>query len=284
MTSKVRFDLTRGICCFHPDLSPIKKAFNFYRLLHQRRPLIDFPQMRLSPANLKRINSFPSYTFLLDLFQRKEISDKELIEILKIIEAFMLRWHICEYRTNELDDIFPKLVEIRNEYLVANIKLFLKKHLPSDAEFESKFSAYSFQGKSDRAKYVLEEIEYFITKNKGEYAISGSEDVHLEHIIPQTIDTHKAKKEQGDWVRYLGGNALEKHRDYVHLIGNLTLLANELNIRASNNPFPAKKKEYRKSNIRLTNDIADSYKSFRFAQVEKRSVSLTKTAIKIWSF
>jgi len=234
--------------------------------------------------NLERIKSFPSYTFLLDLFQRKEIGDKDLIEILKIVETFMLRWHICEKRTNELDDIFPKLVEIKNDPIVTNIKAFLKKHIPPDDEFKDKFSAYSFQGNAERAKYVLEEIEYFITKNTGEYSISGSDDVHLEHIIPQTIDTRKAKKEQGDWVSYLGSNALEKHGDHVYLIGNLTLLADELNIKASNNPFRAKKKEYRKSNITLTKNVADNYKSFKFKQVTKRSVDLAKSAVAIWTF
>lgn len=82
----------------------------------------------------------------------------------------------------------------------------------------------------------------------------------------------------------MGSNALEKHGDYVYLIGNLTLLADELNIKASNNPFRSKKKEYRESNIMLTKKVADNYKSFRFTQVTKRSIDLAKSAVAIWTF
>lgn len=42
------------------------------------------------------------------------------------------------------------------------------------------------------------------------------------------------------------------HKEYVNVIGNLTLIAKSLNIIASNNPFEEKVKEYKKSNIQIT--------------------------------
>jgi len=62
------------------------------------------------------------------------------------------------------------------------------------------------------------------------------------------------------------------------------LLGQKLNIKASNNPFRAKKKEYKKSNISLTLDIASNYSRFKFKEVEKRSVDFAKMALKIWNF
>jgi hypothetical protein len=230
---------------------------------------------------LKRIESTPAYTFLLKLFGQ-EIDEDEIIKVLKGIEAFILRRHICEYRTAELDDIFPKLVLIKDECRYDQIKEMLQKHYPVDAEFEEKFATYSHRRSENRAKYILEQIEYHLIKDQGEYELRSGSDVHLEHIIPMTISTKKALREFGDWVTYLGKDAEENHERYVDRIGNYTLLAQKLNIKASNNPFSAKKKEYRKSNIRMTQELVYRYRVFRYKQVKQRSQEFAKLAVKIW--
>jgi len=215
---------------------------------------------------------------------KRDITDGDKIEILKLLETFMLRRHICEYRTGELDDIFSKLVEVKNENIIINIKENLSKQLPKDEEFEDKLTLFSFKRTIDRAKYMLEQFEYRLIGDQGEYVINSGDEVHLEHIIPQTIDTKKAKKEFGDWITYLGKDATDKHKDYVDCIGNYTLLGQVLNIRASNNPFLAKKKEYKKSTIHLTKEIAQKFSSFRFREVNKRSKEFASLAPKIWGF
>jgi uncharacterized protein with ParB-like and HNH nuclease domain len=232
--------------------------------------------------NLERIKSFPSYIFLLNLFQRS-LPDKTFINILKMLETFMLRRHICEYRTGELDDIFSKIVNLDDNNIEQEVAEFLKKHLPTDGEFEEKLALYSFKGNIDRAKYMLECFEYNAIEDKGEYQIKGGEDVHLEHIIPQVINTLRAKREFGDWVSYLGEKALDKHGIYVDRIGNYTLIASKLNIAASNNPFLAKKNEYKKSNLSLSKFLASNYRDFKFKQVDERSKRFAKLAVEIWN-
>ncbi len=233
--------------------------------------------------NLQRIKSFPSYIFLLNVFQRKELSDDVVIEILKVLETFMLRRHICEYRTGELDDIFSKLVQIDSKDIIRTLIDMLKKDLPSDAEFKDKFSLASFKGNENRAKYILEVFEYSNIKHQGEYTLNTGKELHLEHIIPKTIDTKKSKREFGDWIEYLGENSLDKHKAYVNRIGNFTLLGQKLNIVASNNPFDDKLVEYKKSNISLTKDIASNYTTFFFSDVEERSETMGNEAIILWS-
>ncbi|MDD5218094.1 MAG: HNH endonuclease family protein, partial [Candidatus Omnitrophica bacterium] len=100
---------------------------------------------------------------------------------------------------------------------------------------------------------------------------------------PQTIDTKKSFKEYGDWIGYLGKDALSKHGQYVDRIGNYTLLGQKLNIKASNNPFRAKKKEYKKSNIRLTTQLEQEFSRFKFKQVEKRAEHFSEKAVVIWN-
>jgi uncharacterized protein with ParB-like and HNH nuclease domain len=232
--------------------------------------------------NLKRIESTPTYPFLLGLFSQEVEKDK-IIELLKKIESFILRRHICEYRTAELDDLFPRLVSIMGKNGYEQVSEELKKHCPSDAEFKEKFATYNHKRSENRAKYILEQIEYYLIRDKGEYVLKSGNDVHLEHIIPQTISTKKSLKEFGDWITYLGEDAQEKHHDYVDRIGNYTLLAKELNLKASNNPFLAKKREYKDSNIRMTKEICHDYRTFRYKQVKERSQKLSEIAVKIWS-
>ncbi|MCP1495100.1 uncharacterized protein with ParB-like and HNH nuclease domain [Peribacillus frigoritolerans] len=232
--------------------------------------------------NLTKIKSFPSYIFLIDLFQRN-VEDTKKLEILKLIETFMLRRHICEYRTGELDAIFANLVSVENENIIENIKEKLLKHFPSDNEFRDKFYRYNFRGNENRAKYVLETFEYDLIKDQGEYVLTSGGELHLEHIIPQKITTKKSKEEFGNWEIYLGTNAKEQHMKYVNRIGNFTLIAKKLNIIASNNPYKNKVKEYQKSNIHLTKMLTN-LDEFKIQQVKDRSTEFATKAVQLWSF
>lgn len=233
--------------------------------------------------NLERIKSFPSYTFILNLLQR-EIPRKDMLEILRMIEVFMLRRNICEYRTSELDDIFSKLATFGDDDIANKVKVYLAERMPSNAEFEEKIPLHDFYGQFlDRAKCMLEAIEYKLTGNTEEKRVSDSDDVHLEHIMPQTITTKKSKEELGNWEKYLGDQAIEKHKDYVTKIGNMTLLSGVKNIVASNNPFESKKEIYKESDIKLTQELID-YNSFGFDDVAARSKKLAEMSTEIWNF
>lgn len=263
-------------------LKQVKDASLVYRKIRLREFDEDKVNSRL--LNLQRILSFPSYIFLLSLFQRN-LSTKDEISILKLIETFMLRRHICLKRTGELDVIFAQLVTVDDNDIILNVRENLLEYLPEDEEFEDYFPKHIFKGKLvDRARYVLEQIEYHLIKDKGEYKLASAKDVHLEHIMPQAISTKKIKKEQGDWVEYLGDNAVTKHKRYVSKIGNLTLLAGELNIKASNNPFNNKKDNYKNSNLKLNDSLANYYRQFKFQQIDERGLELKDIAMKIWKF
>jgi len=262
------------------------KQVRDFSLLYRKIRMREFGEEKINfhLLNLQRILSFPTYIFLLSLLNR-DVSQKTKMEVLSIIETFMLRRHICQKRTGELDNIFAQLIKVSDSNIVSEIKSLLMENLPTDEEFESYFPKHIFKGKLiDRARYVLEQIEYYLIKDKGEYKLSSAMDVHLEHVIPQTILTKRAKKEFGDWVEYLGENAVTKHKRYVSVIGNLTLIAGELNIKASNNPFNNKKDNYKESNIKLNDSLANYYRQFKFPQIEERGKELTKIALKIWKF
>lgn len=238
-----------------------------------------------SLKNLNNILSKPSYIFLMHFLLEGKYSLKEKISVLKYIETLMLRRHICESRTSENDDIFSKMIPLIGEDdILSKIKKYLndEEHMPNDNEFDENFPKHQFKGiLTNRAKYVLESIEYYKRGNTDELIVSSSDEVHLEHIIPQTISTKKSKEEFGDWVTYLGDKSLIKHKKYVNYIGNMTLLGEALNIQAYNNPFAKKKNSYRKSSFLITNELS-KLNNFKFTHVDKRSRDLTSFALKIW--
>ncbi|MFQ3546502.1 DUF262 domain-containing HNH endonuclease family protein [Halobacillus rhizosphaerae] len=258
----------------------LRDSSNIYKKI--RNQSFDINDLNIHLTNLKKIKSFPSYIFLLDLFQRN-VEHEDKIKILKLIETFMLRRHICEYRTGELDTIFSSLVNVRDIDVVYEVKSILLKYLPGDNEFQENFARNSFRNNEGRAKYVLEQFEYNLINDQGEYKLTSGVDLHLEHIIPQKITTKKSKSEFGDWEGYLGENANEEHKDYVNRIGNMTLLARSLNISASNNPFKSKIEEYKKSNIKLTQQVAE-FDEFKLREVVNRSKRFAKEALEMWNF
>ncbi|HUT44100.1 MAG TPA: DUF1524 domain-containing protein, partial [Desulfobacterales bacterium] len=232
---------------------------------------------------LNKILSTPTYIFLMHFLQ-KDLPVKTVVEVLKKIESFMLRRHICEMRTGEHDDIFAKMLYVlSSDDIIDAVKKHLAEHFPTDEDFRISFPKHSFYGRLiDRAKYVLEQIEYDEHGNVGELIVAGPSEVQLEHIIPQTISTKKSKEEFGNWEAYLGPNSIVKHKKYVDLIGNMTLLADSLNIQAYNNPFAKKKNSYRNSSLAITKKLAKQ-SDFKFHHVEKRGKELVEKAIKIWT-
>jgi len=245
----------------------------------------EIPKINKRLKNLNNILSKPAYIFLMHFLNEDEYETKEKVEVLKYIETLMLRRHICEKKTNENDDIFSKMVKLVSKNNIRfEIESFINDngYMPDDNEFMDMLPKHQFKGKLiNRAKYILEQIEYHKRGNTDELAVSSGGAVELEHIIPQTINTKKSKEEFGDWQTYLGDNSLIKHKKYVHLIGNMTLLGESLNIQAYNNPFAKKKNSYRKSSFLITQELAKQ-NDFKYVHVDKRSGKLAEIALKIW--
>lgn len=272
-----------GIISFAKEL---KKCSLIYKLLILGED--EDPNISRNLRALKSIESLPSYTFLMHL-KNSGIEKDEYLKILDLVECFILRRQVCEYRTGEMDDIFPKLCRLPKKDLISSVKEELAEHLPEDKEFEEKFALFNNKGSEERAKHILSKIECHIQGDTKEVDIKGGADVHLEHIIPQTIFGKKAKEENGgDWVKYLGGDkdkVRELHKKYINKIGNLSILGQILNIKASNNPFRSKKNEYVKSIFQLNkDDLVNNYKNFKFSQVKQRGEYLAKIAVEIWKF
>lgn len=231
--------------------------------------------------NLRMIKSAQTYGFLMHL-RVGGTPIKVFMEVLKLTESFVLRRHVCKERANETEALFARLCTTDPANPIPAVKAAYREACPSDEKFRDEFAAANFTPNIiDRARYCLEQIELRSLGSYDELQVLGSEAVHVEHIIPQKIKTKRAKEEFGDWVSYLGDRAELNHAKYVSRIGNLTVFAGPLNIGASNNPFAKKKMAYKESSIQLTVKLA-AMPSFKFKQVEDRSMELAKVAVGLW--
>lgn len=78
------------------------------------------------------------------MFGRECLDEKAKVRLLKALEAFMMRRHICEKRSNELETIFAGLTGIAEEGYEKAVLNILRDHTPDDEEFESSFASFPF--------------------------------------------------------------------------------------------------------------------------------------------
>jgi hypothetical protein len=242
------------------------------------------PQIDRRLKNLRMIKSLQTYSFLMHL-RAGGCSTDNFEKVLQLTEAFMLRRHICRGRSNENESAFAKLCSVDSGNPLPEVIETFKQYCFPDDRFKEDFAKAEFNATLiDRARYCLEQFEYLKQGKYPELVVGGTDNVHVEHIIPQKIKTQKAKTEFGDWPSYLGSKAEALHPNFVSRIGNLTLFAGELNIGASNNPYERKKIAYKESAIKLTNTLPSEYPEFRFDAIETRSADFAAAAVQIWPF
>ena len=96
-----------------------------------------------------------------------------------------------------------------------------------------------------------------------------AEQVNLEHVLPKRASS-------ADW----GNFSPDERRDYLHRLGNLSLLPKGPNGRIGNKPFAAKKPLLAKSSFALTAEIgleADWTKD----AIKARQARLAELALKV---
>lgn len=245
----------------YPDLEPEEDLQKYFR-------------------RLNRIEVTTAYPLLLNLYgdyASYKISKDDFVNILKIIENYLIRRFVCNIPTNQLNKIFPAvyplLISNFQDNFIEGIKGILQSRgYPKDSEFYTRFKEAKFYGAGDRqtkTKLVLETIEEsFAHKEKVPF-----DNLTIEHVMPQTLSEW--------WHNHLGDDWEETHELFLHTIGNLTLTA--YNTEMSNDDFIAKRKTYEESHLEL-NKYFSSCSSWDRIAIEERAEVLSRQALSIWSY
>lgn len=232
---------------------------------------------------LKRIQQFEARTafpFLLYVyrdFDVKKYSLEQFIEILSIIDNFIVRRYVCNIESKPLNKMFGSLYNQLKPFSEADsiqeLKAFLQvRGYPKDTEVLHELinsPLYGAGDKREKCKFILSVLEEsFGHKEKVDLTKAT-----IEHIMPQTLTE--------SWEAELGSNFEEVHEKYLHVIGNLTLSG--YNSELSNESFSTKKKYYSKSNFELNKDLV-KYNTWDEQAITDRTEKLYKKFILAWPY
>lgn len=120
--------------------------------------------------------------------------------------------------------------------------------------FEKRIKSYEYS----KFKGALVALLAVLNKNQNQAELSDLDNWELEHILPQ----------KGGYNNYNGWTE-EQYSEKLNTLGNFVMLEKKLNIRASNEFFNKKKKEYEKSVIEEAKDLT-KINDWTYSDWEKR--------------
>lgn len=236
--------------------------------------------------NLNKSGIYSHYPLMLNIFKEykeNKIETDDFIDIIKIIESFIIRRGLCGIPTNSLNPIFRTTW---NKLDKNNLKISLIKSLklgdgnkkwPNETEFKEALTTRNLYD-NPHIHLLLEELEKYNNKE----ANKNFSNLTIEHVLPQTNgDAEQLSKE---WKEMLGPNYKQIRDKWVHTLGNLTLTgynseywANSFDIKKS------MKNGFIDSGLKLNKQISD-YSIWNEASIIDRAEKLAEIAINRWGF
>ena len=241
----------------------------------------DAVNRRLKDLHLVEVT--PSYSLLLLVFsafdgKTREISEQDVCEILRAVEAFHIRWGISGRFTGNLDQIYNTIcIELAGhdpsqyrEFIINTLAEELLENGIDDKTFARNFVTRPFKSNESRTKYILLTLSRIM--NPDEEPVDAGL-VTTEHIMPVVLGARWRE----DLVNSVGSKdeMLKLHRENLGRIGNLTLVTGDWNIGLSNRTFSEKKekKYYWDTELAITNALL-GYDRWGFEEIGRRSREL----------
>jgi len=195
---------------------------------------------------------------------------QDIQELIKLLVAFYYQnWIAGKTVARIKQSSFNVLKLIKNNSPISKIKEELKSNLEyyeTTKSFKEALHSSNVYGRRwDRAVLLL--VEYFSTDNNKENFIPLSGNLHLEHILPQTLNE--------DWTEIF---TKEETENWTNSLSNLTLLSLRKNVQAQNYNFDQKKNAYANidnviSSFVITQDIMKEDK-WNVESLERRKENL----------
>ncbi|HEY0462653.1 MAG TPA: HNH endonuclease family protein, partial [Polyangiaceae bacterium] len=232
----------------------------------------DSPNERDVLEDLNTLRAVMCYTALLAA-RRFGVAEKDFVAFARLAETLTFRYStICGRDAKDLERSYhvaaKALWESQGKDL-QGARQALIAAMPGRDEFIAAFCT-QVMGQKYIVDYTLRKLEAVLDPE--EKATRGTTLVHVEHIMPQTLND--------EWREVLLEHSSD-HAAYVNRWGNLTLLGGKKNIKASNAAFATKCKIYQGSAIHLTQRLTQ-HQAWDFAAIDKRQLELAELADKAW--
>lgn len=267
-------------------LNEIVKFAKYYHVLYlSEHAEISFAKQAI--ADLRKIKSNMPAPFLMKMLELKEndvITEKQLEDIISIINIYMIRRHMMKLDTSDISRYFPQLLRsvmnICEQYGYDKIVDILKKCLVNDNRQKS---AYMPDDKQIRAylwnanayalvhtRMILDRVEHL--NNTAPVDLSK---LSIEHVMPQTPNEY--------WIKYTDGDKQEYDKQ-VNRIGNLTLVSKIDNSTMGNSNFEKKKKVLEDTlHINMNKEIYEK-QEWSVEEIDRRTNELIDAFISIYPY
>jgi len=216
--------------------------------------------------------AYPLLLRVFDAVHQASLTRDQLLEVLSVLESFLIRRSVCGYPSNQLRKIFPPIYDAVGGFgalFIAGMREQLGgKRCPDDKTFADALITQPLYAKATRLHIMLERLEEsFDHKEPADLTCA-----QIEHIMPQTLTPQ--------WIQELGDNASEHHARLLHTLGNLTLTG--YNPDLYNHPYSEKRELLRKSHFEL-NRYFDHVEHWTPSAIETRARVIVERALRIWA-
>jgi len=200
-------------------------------------------EIRAALWRLNLLEISTGYPFMLALYEaynNQSIDKNQFLEALKILENYLVRRYLAGEPTNYLNKVFPTIwKEIDTSNFVPSLKeVILQHNYPADYVVLQKGLTRRLYDNSNATRgktaLVLDTINIHLSsiRNQGGHTVLDGP-ATIEHILPQ--------KPSEQWVSDIGDNFNNTFAQYLHTLGNLTLVTSDWNSALSNLPFSDKR-------------------------------------------
>lgn len=265
---------------FIGEIETLKRFTNYYDCLLRPENENDIG-IRESLKRLNILELATAYPFLLAAYEslkQDEISREEFVEGLGVLENYLVRRYLAGEPTNYLNKMFPTLWrEIDKGRFVESLRqVLVTKNCPSDNRLNQALLSHQIYDRrsNHRIYFILQAINRYLSVGSGGHTVLDSEPT-IEHILPQSADTYWKKDLGEEWEEVVG--------DYLHTLGNLTLVTQEWNSVLSNASFSTKQLKLASHALKLNSSYFDgSIDVWGLKSIQTRTKWLTKYILEIW--
>ncbi len=195
-----------------------------------------------------------------------------------MVVAFAYRYSIIMGQgTGNIEKVFASAAQfVRKNPSCSAKDVFdqIKSLYPSDADFRTSFARKQITV-SKLARYTLKKLNDHIEGNTGIEAVSDPNSLNLEHILPQ-------KFVPAEWSEFLDDPEAEIE-EYMHRIGNMTLLPSGVNRKLANKSFAEKVEgQYFLESPLKINDTVAEHEVWSTSSIDARQAKLARIAQAVW--
>lgn len=253
------------LCGFPDKWGDQHKEYNFIK------PYVNFLIVN------KQTTQITYFMGVLDLYAKGNLDEEETEQAFKFTQNYYASRQIMGYDKRGYSDLYctlnEKIAKLQKDknlsYIEALVYHFYYEEKVTDAKKATRTDSFKEKIKSANS---WPKLFLFKIAEKYQTDLPISDKFTVEHIFPQN-PTRWREKYPEDWR--------DKREQYLHTLGNRTVLTTSDNSKAKDKPFADKKHIYAESNITINNELAD-FDHWGVKEIEKRTEKFIPDVVELW--